>query len=73
MKSMRKIVRKKRTIPFYFPKSTISQKDIKEIWQASYNEDVSASELIEKKYYRNNLIYCLSPLSKIIGEKNFKP
>ena len=31
-----------------FTKSKISQKDIKEIWQANYNANVSASELIIK-------------------------
>ena len=34
--------------PSIFSKSKISQKDIKEIWQANYNADVSASELIAK-------------------------
>ena len=34
--------------PSIFQKSKISQKDIKEIWQANYNADISASELISK-------------------------
>ena len=34
--------------PSIFQKSKILQKDIKEIWQANYNADVSASELISK-------------------------
>ena len=38
-----------RKIPLLFSKkSKISQKDIKEIWQANYNTDESASELISK-------------------------
>ena len=48
MKIMRKIVKKFRTIPFYFSKiKKISQKDIREIWQANFNTDGNASELIK--------------------------
>ena len=48
IKIMRKIVKKKDNSLSILPKSKILQKDIKEVWQANFNEDKSASELIQK-------------------------
>ena len=48
--------------PSILHESKLSQKEIKEIWQRNYHADVSASDLISKKYYRIKYFHSLSPL-----------